>query len=131
MGKRVASLIHLDTHVVAWLYEPRTDLLSRRAHAQIESGALHVSPAVLLELEFLREIGRLSVGSNRIFASLHRQLALQLCSIPFGRVVEAALALDWTRDPFDRLIAAQAAAAGAKLVTRDRTIRKHFPASAW
>jgi len=49
---RVAALIHLDTHVVAWLYEPRTDLLSRRATALVEGGSLQISPAVMLELAF-------------------------------------------------------------------------------
>jgi len=48
----VAALIHLDTHVVAWLYEPRTDLLSRRATALVEGGSLQISPAVMLELAF-------------------------------------------------------------------------------
>ena len=47
------------------------------------------------------------------------------------RSVEAAERLSWTRDPFDRLIVAQASLAGAPLVTKDRMIRKHFAKAAW
>lgn len=127
----MAPLIHLDTHVVAWLFEPRIDLLGRRAIAAIESGTLHISPAVVLELGFLREIGRLTATPAGILASLHQQIGLQLSPLPFGLVVDAALHLDWTGDPFDRLIAAQATAADAVLVTRDRTMRARLPATAW
>ena len=37
----------------------------------------------------------------------------------------------WTRDPFDRLIAAQAIVADAPLVTADRTILEHLPLATW
>jgi len=41
----------------------------------------------------------------------------------FGQIVENAYDLDWARNPFDRLITAQARIAGAPLVTRNRSIR--------
>jgi PIN domain nuclease of toxin-antitoxin system len=39
--------------------------------------------------------------------------------------------LGWTRDPFDRLIAAQALVANATLVTKDTLMSKHCPAALW
>jgi PIN domain nuclease of toxin-antitoxin system len=45
--------------------------------------------------------------------------------------VQAAAGLSWTRDPFDRLIAAHAILADATLLTADRTILANLPQAAW
>jgi PIN domain nuclease of toxin-antitoxin system len=66
------AVIHLDTHVVAWLW-----------------------------------------------AGEARRLR------PVRRRIERALAMSWTRDPFDRVISAHARADGVPLLTRDETIRAH------
>ena len=49
----------------------------------------------------------------------------------FHAIIGAARELNWTRDPFDRLIVAEAMLAEAGLVTKDRLIRKHFAAAIW
>lgn len=128
---RKPRLIHLDTHVVCWLYAGRVDLLSPAARQAIERGALAVSPMVGLEIQYLREIGRIRHGPQRILAALRRDLGLSLSDLPFAAVVARALAFAWTRDPFDRLIAAQAAIARARLLTRDDFLRRHFRAALW
>jgi len=47
-------------------------------------------------------------------------------------VVNKALDVTWTEDPFDRLIVANAQANHqAKLITRDRSIRKNYPRAVW
>lgn len=125
------EVIHLDTHVVCWLYEGRVDRLSAPASQAIEAGLPCVSPIVDLELELLHEIGRISKGPEAILSALGRDIGLRIESVGFLQVVAAARALRWTRDPFDRLIAAQAMAAGARLVTRDSLIRRHCPAALW
>ena len=53
------------------------------------------------------------------------------CSMPFRDVAMEALQEKWTRDPFDRLIVANAKAAGAPLVTKDEHIRKHYRRAIW
>lgn len=128
---RKPRLIHLDTHVVCWLYAGRVDLLSPAARQAIERGALAVSPMVGLEIQYLREIGRIRHGPQRILAALRRDLGLSLSDLPFAAVVARSLAFAWTRDPFDRLIAAQAAIARARLLTRDDFLRRHFRAALW
>ena len=45
--------------------------------------------------------------------------------------VRAAASLGWTRDPFDRMIAAHAIVADAPLLTADRTILEHLPLATW
>ena len=51
---RKRRLIHLDTHVVCWLYAGRLELLSPAARGAIERATLAVSPMVGLELQYLK-----------------------------------------------------------------------------
>ncbi len=127
----MASLIYLDTHVVAWLYAGRLDLISRRATGLIEAEDLLVSPMVALELEYLRETKRLAVGGNEIVRTLHAQIGLRVCDLSFPTVIGAALEQRWTRDPFDRLIVGHAAVAAKPLLTKDKIIRRHYRQAAW
>lgn len=124
-------MIYLDTHVVAWLYAGRVDLLSAGARGLLETEELRISPAVTLELELLREIGRLRVGGNSIVQGLAAQIGLRVCDLPFPAVIESALDQHWTRDPFDRVIVGHAALAAAALVTKDRAIRRRYRAARW
>ena len=117
-------MIYLDTHVVVWLYLPRLELLSARARELPEEEKLYVSPAVLLELQYLHEIERLSVSGGETLANLASRIGLRTCDLPFATVTESATEHSWTRDPFDRLIAGQAAAKKQRLLTRDERIRQ-------
>jgi PIN domain nuclease of toxin-antitoxin system len=125
------QVVHLDTHVVCWLYEGRPELLSAAAAAAVEGGRLFVSPVVDLELQLLREIGRILRGPDTVLRALAREIGLQVTTTDYRSAVAAARALAWTRDPFDRLIVADAMLAGARLVTKDRLIREHCPAALW
>lgn len=128
---RKRRLIHLDTHVVCWLYAGRVDLLSPPAREAIERGSLAVSPMVGLELQYLREIGRIRHGPKRVLAALRADLGLSVSDLPFAAVAARAQGFSWTRDPFDRLIVAEAAIARARLVTRDDILRRRFPLALW
>jgi|GEM_PF-300751 len=90
-----------------------------------------ISPMVALELDFLREIGRVREPASTVLTALEAELGLITDHTSFDRVVSAAASLSWTRDPFDRLIAAQAQAAGARLLTRDRSILDHASWAFW
>jgi PIN domain nuclease of toxin-antitoxin system len=45
--------------------------------------------------------------------------------IPLATIVRHALPLDWTRDPFDRLLVAHSSARRVAFCTTDRGIRSH------
>jgi PIN domain nuclease of toxin-antitoxin system len=128
----VEALIYLDTHVAAWLYAGRGDLLTARGAKLINTEkALMLSPAVVLELEYLHEIGRLAVGGKTIARSLAAEIGTRVHDMPFAAVIESALDLDWTRDPFDRMIVGQASIAKSRLLTKDRSIRQHYRQATW
>ncbi len=132
----MAALIHLDTHVLAWLYAGETDRLSPPAREALRSAGpggttIAVAPMALLELTYLQEIGRLSVGGEEVLAALAPALGLRVDDAPFADVVAIAHRQSWTRDPFDRMIAAQALCSEAELLTADDSIRAHVPVARW
>lgn len=122
---------YLDTHVTLWLYSGETERLSKRAANLINQERVGVSPVVLLELQYLREIGRVTVAPRAITMDLKQRLGLAIEDRSLETVMERALGIAWTRDVFDRLIVAQAALDDAELVTSDRLIRKHYPKAVW
>ncbi len=123
--------VHLDTHVVVWLHAGVLRELSSRAKSVIESSRLLISPAVLLELDFLREIGRIQEGAEPVLAALATRIGLSVSEGTFVGVVESARSLTWTRDPFDRLIVGQSVSEGCSLITKDLMIRKHHRGAVW
>ena len=106
-------------------------LLSKPAADAIEYGQLRVSPMVGLELEYLHGLGRIKLGAERVLNSLGKEIGLQVSDEPFQNVIERAYKLDWTRDPFDRVIVAHALLAASPLVTRDRMVRDNFSGAIW
>ncbi|MDZ7696526.1 MAG: PIN domain-containing protein [Deltaproteobacteria bacterium] len=125
-------MIYLDTHVILWLYLRKGEGLSDRARELIEyEDLVLISPMVLLELDYLHEIGRTTVGSSQVFDYLHQRLGLQICQKAFMDVVRKASQLSWTRDPFDRMITAQSAIDRNTLITKDKIIRKNYDHAVW
>ncbi|MEI9963796.1 MAG: type II toxin-antitoxin system VapC family toxin [Caulobacteraceae bacterium] len=124
-------MIHLDTHVVLWLCQGRLERLSAAAVRVLEREERQVSPIVLLEFEYLFERGRLPAPPDAMLAGLTEALGVEVSEAHLADVVEAARPLSWTRDPFDRLIVANAMADGASLVTADEAIRQHCRFAVW
>lgn len=124
-------MIYLDTHVVAWLYAGRVDLLPRAVVRLLERESARISPMVVLELELLFEVGKLAQASAPVVEAVRSDLGVEICDLPFQEIVRSALAQSWTRDPFDRVIVAQAAVRSSRLVTRDGTIRDHYDQAVW
>jgi PIN domain nuclease of toxin-antitoxin system len=82
--------------------------LARTARRLIETEALLISPVLLLELALLEETGRVRARAQTIFTELQESVALSICDLLFAEVSIISLQQKWTRDPFDRLILAQA-----------------------
>jgi PIN domain nuclease of toxin-antitoxin system len=124
-------IVYVDTHVLVWIGKGEREYISADALHALDDNDLLVSPAVILELEFFHEIGRLRDPAEKVISMLESQIGLHVCSLPFHEIVTHALREKWTRDPFDRLITANAKAAGAPLVTKDERIRKHYRRAIW
>ena len=86
---------------------------------------------VVLELETLHERGKLRNEPDRVIGILERNAGLRRSPAPLSAVVDAARTFAWTRDPFDRLIVANAMADGVRLLTADEIILRHFNDAVW
>jgi PIN domain nuclease of toxin-antitoxin system len=126
-----AKVIYLDTHVLVYLFAGEVNRLGPAARKAIERNDVVASAAAVLELEFLHEIGRLKPTASKLMSLLSGDIGLRVCGLPFRTIVDQALAEGWTRDPFDRLIVANAKAARAPLVTRDEHIRDNYSRVLW
>jgi PIN domain nuclease of toxin-antitoxin system len=86
---------------------------------------------VLMELETVHEAGKLKTEPDRLVRVVEREFGLSVSRAVFAEVIASARGFAWTRDPFDRLIVANAMADGARLVTADATILAHFEGAVW
>ncbi len=119
-------MIFLDTHIVVWLFEADFSKISKSAIQAIEENELIICPMVFLELEYLFEIKRIRLGAQDIYHDLNDKISLKILDRSWEKVTSLALEERWTRDPFDRLIVAQAKLEKKQLVTLDKKIKKNY-----
>lgn len=124
-------MIYLDTHVLVWLYAKKLNAFTESGLQHIEEHSLLFAPIIRLELQYLKEIQKITVDPLEIIDYLRRTIDLQECTHSYRDVVAESVHFGWTRDPFDRLIVAQAKLASAKLLTKDRNILQHAENAFW
>jgi len=130
-------IAYLDTNIVVWLAQGNLaqgniNRLSGKAQDLLEEAELLISPMVLIELEYLYEVNRIKLPARDVQLKIEHEIGVRVCDLSFSSVANVTLDEKWTRDPFDRMIVAQAKANGlAFLVSADEEIRKHYPRTVW
>jgi PIN domain nuclease of toxin-antitoxin system len=112
----------LDTHFVIWITTGADRLSSFPWLARHRPWG--VSPVTLLEIQFLSEIGRIDLKNPDFTDALMADPRFVVDEVPLVTLMRRAMELTWTRDPFDRLIAAHSSVRRLPLCTTDRTLRK-------
>jgi PIN domain nuclease of toxin-antitoxin system len=115
----------LDTHFLLWCV-----LRSRRLRQfpwLEDYRPWGVSPVSFLEIQFLAETGRLSVRNPDFTEAVMTDPRFDVDEVPLLALIRHALPLGWTRDPFDRLLAAHSLARRVDLCTADEILRRHHP----
>ncbi|MBF0620219.1 MAG: hypothetical protein HQL19_08640, partial [Candidatus Omnitrophica bacterium] len=97
----------------------------------LDHSDIKISPMVILEMQFLREAGKIELKVDTFLRDMQEELGMGLCTIDFSTIIWESVKISWTRDPFDRLVVAQAAVNGAPLVTKDRLILQHYRRAIW
>ena len=125
-------MIVLDTHAFVWWREENR-LLSRRAKRAVESASRVIVPTVCCyELAALERRGRIRLDRG-VSAWLRAALAapsVESYPITTEIAIEAGCLPDtFPGDPIDRIIYATATSLRSRLITRDRRITDHDPAS--
>ena len=118
----------LDTHIVLAIVNQTTGLLPGSCRTPIEgaSDEFWCSVASLWEIAIKVRINKLQLVPP--LSSLDvtcRAFNLGILSIEPGHVLAEVTPLPATRDPFDRLLLAQASVEGMRLVTLDHALVGH------
>lgn len=118
LSAETPPVILLDTNALIWLHrgDSRAAGLARRATR------LYMSPATLLELQFLVEAGRLRVRAGASVGQLMHDDRWVVDNPASAAWFEKATEVGFTRDPFDRLIVAHARLRHWRLATGDRAL---------
>jgi len=116
--------ILLDTHVLIWALENNPTLSDIAANSIIDgSNMVFVSAASVWEIGIKRSIGKLDTPDNLLEEiRLHRFSPL---SINLDHAQLAGKLPNIHKDPFDRILIAQAINEKLTLVTRDKVIAEY------
>ncbi|MFL6200413.1 MAG: type II toxin-antitoxin system VapC family toxin [Thermoanaerobaculia bacterium] len=118
----------LDTHIFIW-WDSEPDKLSRPALALCTDSAheLVVSVASLWEIQIKRQLGKLDLRLPLAEIVAHQQETNGVTILPVAQA--HVLALDQLpthhKDPFDRILVAQALVEGATLVSADPVLKSY------
>ena len=124
-------MIFLDTHAVIWLYSGQLDLFNPKVLKLINTEQVCISHIVKLEIQYLYEIKRVKYESGIIIDTLIDEIGLMFSDNSFDTIVREAIHLSFTRDPFDRIIVADASINNSKLISKDRNLKKHYKKTIW
>jgi PIN domain nuclease of toxin-antitoxin system len=113
----------LDTHVVLWWLLASPELPDRVREAVAAEDLVFVSSASVWEAGLKQSLGKLDAPEN--VAVQIADSGFQVAPVTAAHAI-AASQLPWHhRDPFDRLLVAQAQVEGLTLVTQDRYVAKY------
>jgi PIN domain nuclease of toxin-antitoxin system len=131
MARNRQPVVFLDTHIAVWLYSGLVDKLTEAAKHAIDASDLLISPMAKLELQYLHEIGRITVKPDILIGTLTGAIGLRVSATPLQQIINEALRIKWTRDVFDRMMSAEARVNGYGLITADDEIRSNFELAVW
>ncbi len=124
----------VDTHVFIWWNTSSTRLPAKvQSLFRDPNETLFLSLASVWEMQIKIQLGKLTLPAP-LSILLQRQQqtnAIQILPITLPHVLELASLPDLHRDPFDRLLIAQARVEKASLISDDATIKKYPVTVVW
>jgi PIN domain nuclease of toxin-antitoxin system len=124
----------LDTHILIWLVEG-SDNLSQAARTAIENEAnsLYLSIASLWEMAIKMSLGKLQLGIalDRVVESYIIPSEIEILPIHLNHLLVLQELPLYHRDPFDRLLIAQAKVEQLTLVSSDRSFGNYAIPILW
>ena len=123
----------VDTHVVLWWFT-RTTQLSGRALATLKSpqNRVYVSACVAWEFAIKANLGKLK--AQELVSNLPELLfeeGFRRLSISVDHAIRAGALPPHHKDPFDRMLVAQAQALGFPIVSADATLDRYGVTRIW
>ncbi len=120
----------LDTSVFLWWID-HPPKLSKPARAAVSDPENQVFLSIVSpwEIAIKSSVGKLRTPGN--IAAILPTMGIELLSLSLAHVAAVEILPFHHRDPFDRMLAAQAQAEGAKLVTSDAVFARYGIATLW
>jgi PIN domain nuclease of toxin-antitoxin system len=124
----------LDTHVWLWMLTT-PERLNEAARSAVADPAHEVvlSAASAWEVAIKHELGKLPLNGSpaQLVEVSIRELNVSVLPITIGHALAAATLPLHHKDPFDRMLVAQAGLEGLTLVTADEVIRQYDGVLLW
>lgn len=118
----------LDTHAFIWWDSDPTKLSPRvMGLCEDASNVILLSVASVWEMQIKTQLGKMQLDKplEEIIAHQQQTNQMQVLPIALGHVLALRRLPDHHRDPFDRLLIAQADVEGAALVSHDHVVAKY------
>jgi PIN domain nuclease of toxin-antitoxin system len=121
----------LDTHLVLWWMTGEASRISKRALAALGSDGVEpiVSAVTIWEAAIKRRLGKLDAPGD-LLSQLERA-GVELLPVTARHADHVASLPLHHRDPFDRLLVAQATLEGLPLVSDDESMRRYEIEVVW
>lgn len=114
----------LDTHAFIWATDNSSKLGDKARGALESADAVHVSIAAVWEMAIKEGTGRYIFPVERFEETLSA-MEFELLPITPSHAIQVTRLPLHHRDPFDRMMVAQARVEGLTLVTADRTLARY------
>ena len=124
----------LDTHVFLWMAAAPDQLSTEiRELVRQKSNRLHLSAASGWEIALLQNLGRIKLPDEprRFIPEAIQHLQIVPLPIGFSTAIAAAALPLIHRDPFDRIIIAEAIKENMIVLTKDNQFKEYDVQSAW
>ena len=120
----------LDTHAALWfLADDKRMSENATRHLTDDSNRILLSAAVVWEIAVKRSLGKLVVTEE--YQSLLLGAGVQALPITLDHAAAVERLPAHHRDPFDRMLVAQALGEGAAIVSRDDVLRRYGVTLIW
>jgi PIN domain nuclease of toxin-antitoxin system len=120
----------LDTHAALWFLSDDERMgENAKRHLEDDDNRILLSAAVVWEVAIKRSLGKLVVPDEYLSLLLGADVQALPVTIDHAAAVERLPGHH--RDPFDRLIVAQAIMEGAAIVSRDDVMRRYGVTLVW
>ena len=123
-----------DTHTFIWWDSNAANPSAAARSALLDPvNELTLSVVSIWEIQIKRGLGKLNVSRPLGELVRHHRLVnkVEILTVALEHVLELDALSDHHRDPFDRLLVAQANVEGAVLVTKDAAIKKYSVRTLW
>ena len=114
----------LDTHVLLWWFSADPHLSKKAISLITEAEEVYVSSASIWEASIKKRLGKLDVDLSLITTSLEKEGFIEL-PVRICHTLQTLSLPEIHRDPFDRILIAQAISEPLRLVTADGTLQKY------